>query len=266
MRRSLPGRTVALTRPVGPRFSECELTHLEREPIDVPRARAQHAAYEATLSRLGCGVVRLPALDRHPDGVFIEDTLLVLDEVAVVTRPGSPERRKETRGLRGLVAPWRPVETIRPPGTLDGGDVLRLGRTLFVGRSTRTTEEGIEDLRRIVSPFGYAVHALPVAGCLHLKSAASPVGRDLLLVNPAWVDPAAFGNAGILEVSPDEPSAANALRTGDCVIHPSAFPATRARLERAGVSVVPVEVSEILRAEGGVTCCSVVFPEMGQAS
>lgn len=257
---------VALTRPVGPRLAECELTHLERVPLDPQVADRQHEAYVSALRDLGCQVVRLPDLDDHADGVFVEDTVLVLDEMAVVTRPGAASRRGETADLRPLVARYRPVESIRGPGTLDGGDVLRIGRTMYVGLSTRTSKEGIDELRRLVAPPGYTVVPVPFSGCLHLKSAATLVAERLVLVNPDWVDPAAFHGVDTVAVAPHEAFAANALRVGDSVIHPASFPTTRKRLEAAGLTVVPVDLSELARAEGGVTCCSVVFELAPQAS
>lgn len=256
---------VALTRPVGARLADCELTHLDRLPLDPGLAARQHDAYEAALRLLGCRVERLPDLPEHPDGVFIEDTLLILDEVAVITRPGAASRRDETADLGPLVEPFRSVELLRGPGTLDGGDVLRVGRTLFVGLSSRTSEDGIDELRHILSPLGYTVHPVPFSGCLHLKSAATAVSEHLVLLNPEWVDPAVFDGLDTLPVAPGEPFAANALRVGDSVIHPSAFPETRQGLENAGIAVLSVDISELARAEGGVTCCSVVFETIDQA-
>lgn len=250
---------IALTRPVGARFAECELTHLGRSPIDVALARRQHAAYEEALGQAGCRVVRLPDLPGHPDGVFVEDTLLGLDDVAIVTRPGAASRRGETVGLDRLVAPFRRVLSMEGPGTLDGGDVLRIGRTLYVGLTPRTSETGIRELERLVTPFGHAVRPIPVTGCLHLKSAVTLVRDGLLLANPEWVDPGRIGGHQVLTVDPDEPHAANVLAVGDTVIAPSGYPATLARLRAAGVRVLPVDLGEFAKAEGGATCCSVLL-------
>jgi len=250
---------VAVTREVSPAFDRCQLTHLDRHPIDVDLARRQHAAYEACLLELGCRLVRLPSDASMPDAVFVEDTCVVVDEVAVLTRPGAPSRRVETEAVGRALERHRKLVRIEEPGTLDGGDVLRLGRRLYVGRSGRSNPEGLAQLRALLAPAGYTVEGLELSGCLHLKSAVTRVGEALLLLNPAWVDRSAFEGWEVLEVDPAEPTAANALQVGDVVLHPAAHPRTRARLEQAGVRVVPVEVSEVQKAEGGVTCCSVIF-------
>ena len=195
--------------------------------------------------------------------MFVEDTCVVVDELAIITRPGAESRRPETAGVAEAVARHRALRHIEPPGTLDGGDVLRIGRTLFVGRSLRTNDEGIEQLRRILDPLGYQVHAVALHGCLHLKSAVTQVGPRTILVNPAWIDMDAFAGYEQIEVDPAEPFAANALLIGDRAIHPAGYSRTRARLESRGVGVVSVDVSELAKAEGGVTCCSIVLAGPG---
>lgn len=249
----------ALTRPVSASIERCELTHLERIPIDPARARAQHAGYERLLQSLGVTVRRVPGDDALPDAVFIEDTAVVLDEVAIITRPGAPSRRPETRAVAEVLAGYRPLRHIEAPGTLDGGDVLRLGRTLHVGRSSRTSDAGIAALGRIVAPYGYRVVPVDFMECLHLKTAVTDLADDLLLVNPAWVVPACFPGCRVVAVHADEPFAANAQRVEGMVIHSARFPRTTERIARAGVDVRVVETSELAKAEGGVTCCSLLF-------
>jgi len=250
---------VAITRGVSARIGACELTHLSRNAIDMDLARAQHRAYESALAALGCRVDSLPALDDLPDSVFVEDAAIVLDEIAIVTRPGAESRRPEAALIAPVLANYRRVTFIQAPGTLDGGDVLRLGRRLFVGQSGRSNESGIEQLRAVAWPYGYTVTAVPVRGCLHLKSAITEVAPGVVLVNPAWVDASAFGHVTVMGVDPGEPYGANGLLIGDRLLYPESFPATSRRLEDAGVDVVPVDVSEIQKAEGAVTCCSLVF-------
>lgn len=252
-------RLLAITRAVGPSLARCELTHVERQPIDVARAAAQHGAYEARLAELGCELLRLPAEPDLPDAVFVEDTAVVLDELAVVTRPGAASRRPETASVAAALQPFRRVVTLQPPATLDGGDVLVVGRTLFVGASGRTNGAGIEQLRAAVAPHGYAVVPVPIDGCLHLKSAATLVGEALLLVQPAWIPAGAFPGLERLAVDPGEPFAANALLVGGAVVHAEEFPRTRERLLRHGLRVATVPASELAKAEGGVTCCSLIF-------
>ena len=252
---------IAITRKVSPAITRCELTHLEREPIDVEVAAAQHEEYERALAALGCFVVSLPAEPDLPDSVFVEDTAVVVDEIAVMTRPGAPSRRRETASVAAVLAKYRQVVSIEAPGRLDGGDVLRLGWRVFVGMTGRTSREGIEQLGALLAPHGYAVEGVPVTGCLHLKSAVTQVASDTVLVNPAWVDPGAFSGLARMEIDPGEPFAANALMVGGAVVYPEAFPATAARLDRAGLRVVPVDVSELAKAEGAVTCCSLILAD-----
>ena len=252
---------IAITRGVSAGIAACELTHLERQPIDLVLARAQHRAYEQALARAGCRVESLPALDSLPDSVFVEDTAIVLDEVAIVTRPGAESRRPETDHIAPVLAHYRRVSFIQAPGTLDGGDVLRLGRRIFIGLSGRSDESGIEQLRAVAWPYGHTVTSVPVSGCLHLKSAATEVAAGVVLVNPAWVDAAAFGDVlRVVDVDPEEPYAANGLLAGERLIYPVSFPRTRKRIEAAGIAIEPVDVSELQKAEGAVTCCSLVFP------
>lgn len=251
---------IALTRDVSPTLRDCELTHLSREPIDLERARAQHRAYEQALAALGCRVERLPAEPELPDAVFVEDTAVVVDEVAVITRPGAGSRRPETSSMAVALSAYRRLAAIAAPGTLDGGDVLRLGRQVFVGRSSRSNDAGVTTLRSALRPFGYSVAGVDLRGCLHLKSAVTEVGPGTLLVNPNWVESGAFRASRVIEVDPEEPMAANGLWVGEAVLYPSTFSRTRRRLESCGISVVGVDVSELAKAEGAVTCCSVVFP------
>jgi len=253
--------TVAITRKVSPAITRCELTHLRREPIDVALAARQHVEYEQCLAGLRCRVVSLPAAPELPDSVFIEDTAIVAAELAVVTRPGAASRRAETPAVARVLAEYRPVAAIQAPGTLDGGDVLCVGRRVFVGLSVRSNRNGIEQLRALLSPHGYEIEALPITGCLHLKSAVTQVAPGVVLLNPDWVDPAAFEGYGRIEVETSEPYAANALLIGNAVLYPTAFPRTGARLEGAGIRLVPVDVSELAKAEGAVTCCSLILQD-----
>lgn len=250
---------IAITRAVSPALADCELTHLERQVIDVDLARQQHAAYQQALRDAGCEVLELQALNDFADSVFVEDTAVVLDNVAVLTRPGAESRRGEVESMAAALAPFRECLRIEAPATLDGGDVLRLGRVIHVGASARSNADGIEQLRRLVAPFGYDVEAVPMHGCLHLKSAVTQVAHDLLLVNPAWVDASHFIGYQILSVDPDEPFAANAVWFGDRVLYSASFPRTAQLLRDAGIDVRLVDMSETEKAEGAVTCCSVIF-------
>ncbi|HEX7419534.1 MAG TPA: arginine deiminase family protein [Thermoanaerobaculia bacterium] len=248
---------IALTRALSPRISECELTYLDREPIDYVRAAAQHEAYERLLEKHGCTLVHVDPAPEHPDGVFVEDAAIVVDEVAVITRPGAESRRGETDSVAKVLARYRPLFQIEAPATIDGGDVLRVGRKLFVGRGQRTNNEGIAQLRNCLAPFGYQVIATAFHGCLHLKSAVTMLDERTLLFNPDWVD--AIDGFEMISVDSAEPFAANVLRRGSVVIAGAEQPRTNRLLEQRGYKVDIVAMSELLRAEAGVTCCSVVF-------
>lgn len=249
---------IAYTREVSPTLVDCELTHLEREPLDVAGARAEHEVYESVLERLGARVRRLPSTPQLPDGIFVEDAAVVLDGVAVITRPGALSRQPETASVGAALAAHRPLVHVRAPATLDGGDVLVAGCRIYVGLSTRTTRGAIQQLAGLLAPYGYEVIPLAFTGCLHLKSAVTRIADDLMLLNPAWVDASAFTGYRALTVDPAEPHAANALALGGAVIHPLQHARTRARLEAAGLTVVTVPQVELAKAEAGVTCCSLL--------
>ena len=250
---------IAITRGISERFNACELTHLARQPIDIPLARTQHRQYEAALRSLGVRVVSLPAAADLPDSVFVEDAAVVLPECAIVMRPGADSRKPETEAVAEALRPFRSLHSVCAPGCIDGGDVLVVGKTLFVGQGTRSNAAAIEQVRAVVSEFGYRVLAVPVRQCLHLKSAATQVAEDTLLISPAWIDKAQFGNVRCIDVDPAEPGAANAVLVGDSVIYPAHYPRTRERLEAAGIRLCIVAATEVAKAEGAVSCCSIVF-------
>jgi dimethylargininase len=248
----------ALTRAVPDSLARCELTHIERAPIDVARARAQHSAYEQALTSLGCDLVEVPAAHDLPDSVFIEDTAIVFEELAVITRPGAESRRAESAAVTSTLVAFRQLQFLLEPATLDGGDVLRLGRTLYVGVGGRSNAIGVDQLRVVVSPLGYEVRSIAVEGCLHLKSAITEVAPGIVVLNPEWIDREAFSDHEIVEVDPSEPEAANVVRVGNVVICAAAYPRTNARLS-AVASVRTIDVSELAKAEGALTCCSLIF-------
>ncbi len=250
---------IAVTREVGPALGNCELSHVPREAIDVARASAQHRDYQRALEALGCRLLTLPAEPDLPDSVFVEDVAIVLDEVVVLTRPGALSRRAEVASVAEVLRRYRPVLAIEAPGTLDGGDVLRVGRALYVGESARSNAEGMAQLRQLLAGHGYTVHGVLTHGCLHLKSAVTRLNDHTLLLQPAWVGRDRFADFQVIEVDPAEPHAANVLRIGDALVMPASFPRTRQRLVDAGFHVTAVDVSELQKAEGAVTCCSLVF-------
>jgi dimethylargininase len=250
---------VAITRKVSPNISQCELSHLERHPIDFENATRQHQEYEESLINTGCEIVRLPAEPDLPDSVFVEDAAVVFDELAIITRPGADSRKPEIASIARALKPYRSLFYINEPGTMDGGDVLKVGKQIFVGITPRTNLEGIEQMAKILAPYGYSVKGVPVQGCLHLKSAVTQVAESTLLINPAWVERSEFPGMDYIEVDPDEPFGGNALLIEGKIIYPSAYTKTRRRLETCGIQLQTVDASELAKAEGGVTCCSLIF-------
>lgn len=251
--------TIAITRAVSRAIDRCELTHLQREPIDLALAHRQHAEYEQALREAGCEIRQLAEQPDWPDSVFVEDTAIVLDEVAVAMVPGAPSRRGEVASVVAALAEFRDVVAIEAPATIDGGDVLRLGKRLYVGASSRSNRDGVAQLGGLLAPFGYRVEGVAIEGCLHLKSAVTQVADDLLLVNTERVDPQAFPGWRSVACDPAEPDAANALRIGDRLILSKSWRRTAAHLRQAGIDVHTVAMSEMEKAEGAVTCCSLII-------
>ncbi|WP_205480417.1 dimethylarginine dimethylaminohydrolase family protein [Sphingomonas arenae] len=257
---------VAFTRGVSPRLSNCELTHLDRQPINPDRAAAQHAAYEQAIANAGFDLVRLPELPDHADAVFVEDTAILLGEHAVITRPGAASRRAEAESTATALADRFTVHRITR-GTIDGGDVLRIGRTIYVGQSSRTDCAGAVALANIAARLGYEVVPVPLDACLHLKTAATyagfdGAGREVVLLNRDWIDPAVFGGLEIVAASPREPFAANALRVGGKLVVAAGYPETSERLRACGFELDEIDVSELEKAEAGLTCMSLIAEEV----
>jgi dimethylargininase len=211
------------------------------------------------LQELGCELEWLAPLSDHPDGVFVEDTAVLVPETAVVTRPGARSRRGETASVAGALTPWLAVRRIEKPGCLEGGDVLRIGRALYVGASARSNPDGVAQLAAALAPFSYRVCSVHLSGCLHLKSACTFVPPDTLLVNPQWVEPGAFGCGTVISVVDSEPYAANTLTLAGITLVSTAYPRTRERLEAAGVRTRAVDVSELHKAEAALTCLSLIL-------
>ena len=252
---------IALTREPSASLATGERTHREREPIDVGLAARQHGEYRRALAECGARVTTLPALDDLPDAVFIEDVALVLDEVAVLFGMGVGSRREEPSRTAGEIARWREVVTLPDGARAEGGDVVRLGRTLYVGRTGRTDDRGIAALAAVATPLGYRVVPIDVTGCLHLKSACTALDDETLLANPAWVDTSRFEARRTIEVEPGEPGAANAVRVGGSVLVQAGCPRTRERVAAAGFDTRAIDVGELAKAEGSLTCLSLLFAE-----
>lgn len=249
---------MALTRPTGPELNECELTHLGRVAIDVERAAAQHDEYLEALRSLDVQVVELPRLATHPDAVFVEDTALVLDEIAVLLRPGTPSRLGEVASVASVLAHYRDCVTMEAPATLDGGDVIVFGKQILVGESSRTNDEGIRALADLVAPFGYRVIGLSIYDVLHLKSAATVVDSETLIYYPRRVD-LSFLGAKLLEAHPSEPQGANVVRIGETLLADASAPLTLATLRQHCDQLIALDVGEFAKAEGAISCKGILF-------
>ena len=250
---------LAITRDISPRFNECELTHINRTPIDVQVARVQHHGYVEALKELGYSVLELPAEVDLPDSVFVEDTAVILPEVAVITNPGADSRKPETSTIATALSRYRNLVQIEPPATVDGGDVLVLGKNIFVGLSTRSNQAAVDQMNEKLKMYGYTAHGVPMHDCLHLKTAVTRVDDKALLINRRWVDVENFEGFDLIDVDESEPFGANCLPVGGAIIFPVAFPKTSAKLEARGYKIKPVIVDELAKAEGAVTCCSLII-------
>jgi len=259
----MTGTLHAIVRPPTDALRRCALTHLERQPIDIDLARAQHAGYVAALEASGAVVHSLPPEPSLPDAVFVEDAAVVVDELAVMAIPGAASRQGEATAVASALAEFRDLAWLEPPATLDGGDVLRVERTLYVGRSSRTNDAGRAQLARAVDPHGYRVQPVEISGCLHLKSACTYLENGVLLANRGWVDVAPFAGLDVLSVDPDEPRAANTFAVGGVLVMADNFPRTRARIEGRGYAVRAVPLTELQKAEAGGSCMSLVFAADG---
>jgi dimethylargininase len=249
----------AITHKVSPRIAECELTFLDRGEIDFELAAQQHNDYESTLSRLGVTVTSLNGNEAYPDACFVEDTAIVVDEIAVICSMGVASRRGEPELIARELGKYRKLAKVQLPATVEGGDVLIVGKQLFVGQSNRTNQEGIAALANLLSPLGYKVTPVHTFGSLHLKSACSTIDEETLFVNPDWIDIEPFADFRLLTTPQDEPGAANVLRIGTTICVQPEFGRTIELLARVADRVEVVDMSELRKAEAGLTCSSIVF-------
>jgi len=256
---SQPRRLLAITHVPSPQLECGERTYVEEAPVDFALALRQHAQYCDALRLCGAEVITLDVNRRLPDCVFVEDTAIVLDEVAVMMSMGAESRRAEPAGIEPTLRRYRKIARVDLPATIDGGDVVRSGRTLYVGASPRTNAAGIDALGQVVRAYGYTVIGVPVMNCLHLKTACSALPDGRLLVNREWIDASPLPSRALVDVPAAEPWAGDVLVIGERIISSDAFPETARLLERTGFDVTPVAVSEFAKVEGGVTCLSLVF-------
>jgi dimethylargininase len=250
---------VAITRDVSPAISNCELTFVERQPIDHGLACRQLEQYRAALQMCGVEVRRLAADGRYPDSCFVEDTAIVVDELAIMASMGAPSRRGETEAIEAELSTHRVIARVTLPATVDGGDVLRVGRRMLVGRSSRTNEAGIRQLASILKPFQYKVIPVRTSRGLHLKSACTAINDETLLLNQDWVDIRDLDGFELIFTPRDEASAANILKVEQTLFVQAGFPKTMQRLQEIHSIVEAIDTSELQKAEGALTCLSIIF-------
>ena len=252
---------VALTRQPAQSLVHCEISHVERETIDFSLAVRQHYTYCRALQQQGLDVQTLLPVEAFPDSVFVEDNAIVLDELAVLTSMGAVSRQGEPALLGPVLSEYREVLEISLPARIEGGDVVRVGRTLYIGNSSRTNQEGIEALRRITEPFGYTVQPIEVHGSLHLKTACSLLDEETLLVNPSWINVGALGGFRLISVPAHEPFGANVMRVGQGILANASYPETIKILETCGYAILSLDISEFSKAEAGLTCLSLLIED-----
>lgn len=249
----------ALTHQVPPSIAECELSFLDRRPIDYEKALAQHDAYRRTLADCGAKIRHLDCNLGHPDGAFVEDTAIILDKAALLTSMGVGSRRAEVDAIAPVLTEYRSLQRAADPGTIEGGDVLLAGRAFIVGLTSRTNSEGIEALAQVARPLGYDVIPIEVQGCLHFKSACTALDDETLFVNREWFDPAPLAGWRMVDVHPDEPYGANALPLGGKVMLSASFPRTADKVASMGYDVELLDISEFEKAEAALTCLSLLI-------
>ena len=250
---------MALTRRPSRSLVDCQVRAVPREVIDLRLAFQQHDAYCRVLRQMGVAVEVLPPEEAFPDSVFIEDNAIVLDELAVVTSMGTASRQGEPPLLLPVLARHRRLVMVPSSVRIEGGDVLRVGKRLYVGVSTRTTRAGVEALRAIAEPLGYAVAPVEIRACLHLKTACTVLDDETLLVNPAWLDTGALQAFRLLPVPVEEPFGANVVRLPGGLLVQASSPLTRELLEARGYATACVDLDEFSKAEAGPTCLSLLI-------
>lgn len=256
---STPTAAVAVVRRLPATFDECIKPPEPAPPIDLALAREQHRAYCDALRSLGLELVVIDADDRYPDCVFVEDTAVAAGATALLTRFGVASRRGEETAVGRVLARFKRLARVAAPATLEGGDVMRIDTTLYVGVTPRTNRVGVRELRRAVSGEGFTVVPVPVTGVLHLKSAVTCLGNDTVLMAPGFFDESLIAAGRIIVVPPEERYAANCLAVNGTVLLSDGYDATRELVENAGFATRTLSTSEFKKAGGSLTCLSILL-------
>jgi len=247
----------ALVRNVPNTYDHCVTK--QQEKIDVTLAKQQHADYCNALEKIGLQLIRLEADDSLPDCCFVEDTAIAVDDIAIITNPGAISRRAEVAAVEKEISKYKTIHRIDAPATIDGGDVLQIGKKIFIGLSERTTQEAIDQVQEIVRSKGFEVIGVPIHHTLHLKSVATALTDSQIILNAAHFDEALFSGLRKIIVPEQEHYAANCLAVNETIFIPSGFPVTKSLIEGAGFSTVELENSEFKKGDGALTCLSILF-------
>ena len=250
--------TYAITRTPGKNFAQ-GLTTVNMGPPSYPLIIQQHRSYVETLKSIGLKIIELEAQPDYPDAHFVEDTAVVTPNVAIITNPGAASRQGEERTIAEILRPYRTIEHIQAPGTLDGGDVLMVGNHFLIGISERTNSQGAEQLGKILEKYGNTWTTLQVRAGLHFKSSVNYAGNNTLLVTESFADHEALSDFDKIIVNRKEGYAANVLWINDHLLVPKGFPATKTQLKLLDASIIEVDVSEMRKMDGGLTCLSIRF-------
>jgi len=251
--------THAIARRPAPNFAQGLTTAVNQESPRYEILVNQHAEYIAALKSSGLEVMLLDALPDHPDAYFVEDTAVVAADVAVITNPGADSRKGEEETIAPVLAKYRKTEKIRPPGTVDGGDVLQVDHHFFIGISERTNHEGAGQLGRILKQYGYTYTTVAVGEGLHFKSSVNYVGQNTLLVTEDFAPNEQLQGYDTIIVDREESYAANTLFINDHLLTPRGYPGTRRKLEVLGFKIIELDTSEVRKMDGGLTCMSIRF-------
>jgi len=246
----------AFVRPPGNSYVKAQSQNPDNEKIDVSLAKLQHEKYTDALELAGIEVIFMPTLEYFPDSVFVEDTAIFLNDRIAICYFKGQARRGETECIQPLLVKYCPLDVLGPPVTIDGGDVLNTGKHLFVGQSKRTNEHAVGALAKLTNQ---PVVPVPVEKGLHLKTSATYIGKNIIVLDPASIDRSYFEQYEIIEVDEEEGYAANCLAFGENVLIADGYPKLAEKLQERGFNILPVPMSEFAKANSGLTCLSLLF-------
>lgn len=250
---------IALTHTVSPNIMNGEVTFIDRKAVNYDLAVQQHDIYCQALSDCGAEVKKLSVNLNSPDSCFVEDTAIIFDEVAIITSMGISSRQHESKTIAPELDRYREIIHIELPAIIEGGDVLQIGRRVYVGLSRRTNIQGVHKLAQILKQWDYEIIPVELKNCLHLKTACTAISEEIILLNPQWVEPETFSDYKVLSVPKEEMWAANTIRVGDRILLQHGFPRTLELVSRNHNALEILNISEFSKIEAGLSCLSLIF-------